>query len=72
MPLPQLTYKKNKAYRYSFNGKESDNEWSSVTGSSLDFGARIYDSRLGRWLACDPLAIKYSFLSPMSLYGIMQ
>lgn len=35
-----------------------------MTGSHLDFGARIYDSRLGRWLACDPLAIKYPFASP--------
>ena len=37
-------------YRYGFNGMENDNE---VYGerNAIDFGARIYDSRLGRWLS---------------------
>ena len=38
---------------HSFNGKENDNEWSDVTGADLDFGARIYDSRICRWLSTD-------------------
>ena len=50
-------------YRYGFNGMEQDDEW-SVTGGHLDFGARIYDSRLGRWLAVDPAASKYPSFSP--------
>ncbi len=33
-------------------------------GNSLDFGARVYDSRLGRWLSIDPLQKHYSGLSP--------
>src|SRR5690606_17369824 len=50
-------------YRYGFNGMEKDDE---VKGSanSLDFGARIYDPRLGRWLSGDPLAIKFPEQSP--------
>jgi RHS repeat-associated protein len=52
------------SYRFAFNGKEQDNEIAGVTGANLDFGARIYDSRVGRWLACDPLSSKYSELSP--------
>jgi len=39
------------SYRYSFNGKEKENE---IAEGDLDFGMRIYDSRLGRWLTRDP------------------
>jgi RHS repeat-associated protein len=49
-------------YRFGFNGMEKDNELKGI-GNSLDFGARIYDSRLGRWLSLDPLAAKYPSLS---------
>jgi RHS repeat-associated protein len=48
-------------YRYGFNGKEMDN---STANNSYDFGARIYDGRLGRWLSTDPLAAKYTSYSP--------
>jgi len=49
------------SYRYGFNGKENDNDVKG-SGNSLDFGARIYDSRLGRWLCVDP--ITHSWQSP--------
>ena len=39
-------------YRYGFNGMEKDSENNS---GAYDFGARVYDGRLGRWLALDPL-----------------
>ncbi len=52
-------------YRFGFNGKENDNEVKGI-GNSLDFGARVYDSRLGRWLACDPKFSKFPSLSPYS------
>lgn len=45
-------------YRFAFNGMERDDSWNGV-GNSYDFGARIYDARLGRWLALDPLMVKY-------------
>jgi RHS repeat-associated protein len=51
------------SYRFGFNGKENDNEVKG-TGNSVDFGARIYDSRLGRWLSLDPYSKKYPDLSP--------
>lgn len=41
------------SYRFGFNGKENDNEIKG-DGNSIDFGARIYDSRLGRWMSVDP------------------
>ena len=49
-------------YRFSFNGKEKDDEVKGI-GNSLDFGARIYDSRLGRWMSLDPMQSKYPSLS---------
>jgi len=39
-------------YRYGFNGMEKDDEVSG-NGNSLDFGARMYDSRIGRWKKMD-------------------
>jgi len=51
------------SYRYGFGGKEKDNE-NSGDGNKYDFGARIYDSRLSRWLSVDPLQSKYAGLTP--------
>ncbi len=48
-------------YRFGFNGKELDGETATDV---YDFGARLYDARLGSWLAVDPLASKYPHLSP--------
>ncbi len=48
-------------YRYRFNGKESE---SDIAEGDYDFGARIYDGRLGRWLSCDPLQEKYAEFGP--------
>jgi len=50
-------------YRFGFNGKEKDNE-TYGEGNEMDFGARIYDGRLGRWLTLDPLQTNYPDLSP--------
>ena len=40
------------AYRYGFNGMEKDDEIKG-DGNSYDFGARMLDQRLGRWLSID-------------------
>lgn len=53
----------NSDYRFAFNGKEKDNEVNGE-GNAYDFGARIYDPRLGRWLSVDPLQEKYVSFSP--------
>jgi RHS repeat-associated protein len=49
--------------RYLFNGKEQDPE-AKGTGSQYDYGFRIYDPRLGRFLSVDPLTKEYPMLSP--------
>ena len=62
-PMPTRTWSDpNAKYKYGFNGKEKDNEV-TVDGGDYDFGARIYDSRLGRWLSIDPLWKVYTDLS---------
>jgi RHS repeat-associated protein len=55
------TYASSEIYRYGFNGKEHEDD---LTGGDYDFGARIYDSRLARWLAVDPAFIEYRSWSP--------
>ena len=58
--IPQRHGSSNK-YRYGFNGKEKDDELKGG-GNSYDFGARMLDPRIGRWLTKDPKAT--SFESP--------
>jgi RHS repeat-associated protein len=53
----------NGIYRYGFNGKENDNEVKGW-GNQQDYGMRIYDPRLGRFLSVDPLAKSYPWNSP--------
>jgi RHS repeat-associated protein len=62
--MPGRTYRATTSYRYGFNGKENDNEVKGVEGSQQDYGMRIYDPRLGRFLSVDPLTSKYAELSP--------
>jgi RHS repeat-associated protein len=50
-------------YRYRFNGKEMDNEISGEA-NQYDYGFRIYNPRLGRFLSVDPLQKKYPELTP--------
>ncbi|HVG14992.1 MAG TPA: RHS repeat-associated core domain-containing protein, partial [Chitinophagaceae bacterium] len=50
------------AYRYGFNGKENDNEVKGE-GNQQDYGFRIYDPRLGKFLSVDPLTDDYPELS---------
>jgi RHS repeat-associated protein len=45
------------SYRFGFNGMEKDDEVKGG-GNSYDFGARMYDARVGRWLSVDALAEK--------------
>ena len=52
-----------KYYRYGFNGKENDNEVKGV-GDQQDYGMRIYDPRVGRFLSVDPVTGKYPELTP--------
>lgn len=60
--LPGRNYSSS-SYNYGFNGKPKDDEIYGSTGTSYDFGARLYDPRVGRWLSLDPLAIRFPYES---------
>lgn len=66
MAMPGRNALNPELYRYGFNGMEKDDEIKGK-GNSYDFGARVYDPRLGRWLSLDPLMAKYPNLSPFNL-----
>ena len=51
----------NGGYRYGFNGKEKDGD---MDGNNYDYGFRIYNPGLGRFLSVDPLTKKYPELTP--------
>ena len=60
--MPGRTYSSS-SYRYGFNGKENDNEVKG-TGNQQDYGMRIYDPRIGKFLSEDPLTKDYPELTP--------
>ncbi len=62
-PMPSRTWSLGDSYRYGFNGKENDNEVKGE-GNQQDYGMRIYDPRLGRFLSVDPLTESYPELTP--------
>ncbi|MBK7816350.1 MAG: hypothetical protein IPJ60_01635 [Sphingobacteriaceae bacterium] len=57
--MPGRQYNSN-SYRYGFNGKENDNEVKG-TGNQQDYGMRIYDNRLGRFLSVDPIGKNFAY-----------
>jgi RHS repeat-associated protein len=57
-------------YRYGFNGKENDNEVKG-TANQQDYGMRIYDPRVGRFLSVDPIANQYPWYTPYQFAGNM-
>jgi RHS repeat-associated protein len=61
---PYRGYSENNSvdYRYGFNGKEKDDEVKG-TGNQIDYGARIYDPRIGKFFSIDPLIKLYPELS---------
>ena len=58
-------------YRYGFNGKEKDpsGEWGSQ--AIYDYGFRIYNPGLGKFLSVDPLTDGYPELTPYQFAGNM-
>jgi RHS repeat-associated protein len=67
--MPNRTYTNTtlsgtNGYRFGFNGKELDKsgEWGSLT--HYDYGFRIYNPSIGKFLSVDPLTRGYPELTP--------
>jgi RHS repeat-associated protein len=66
MTMPGRKFSSTGGYRYGFNGKENDKD----AGEGIqDYGMRIYDCRLGKFLSVDPLIAKYPWYTPYQFAG---
>jgi RHS repeat-associated protein len=61
MQMPSRNITGSTAYRYGFNGKELD---PNMDGNNYDYGFRIYNPQIGKFLSTDPLMKKYPELTP--------
>jgi RHS repeat-associated protein len=61
--LPGRNYSSD-SYAHGFNGMRKDDEMHGPTGTSYDFGERIYDARIARFFSIDPIYQKYHWMSP--------
>lgn len=59
--MPERKFDAGGGYRYGFNGKENDKD---ISEGGQDYGMRINDVRLGRFLSVDPLTRSYPMLTP--------
>ena len=65
------TYASAEQYRYGFNGKELDTEGMGGSGSTYDYGFRIYNPNIAKFLSVDPLSPKYAYYGPYQFAGNM-
>jgi len=56
-------------YRYGFNGKEKDNEGEFGSITNYDYGFRIYNPAIGKFLSVDPLTKSYPYYTPYQFAG---
>lgn len=62
MSMPGRKYEVQSGYRYGFNGKEKDKDLNSLT--AYDYGFRVYNPGIAKFLSVDPLTNKYPELTP--------
>jgi RHS repeat-associated protein len=67
MSMPGRKYEAQSGYRYGFNGKEKDKELNSLT--AYDYGFRIYNPGIGKFLSVDPLSKDFPFFTPYQFSG---
>ncbi len=67
MMMPGREYQAQPS-RFGFNGKENNNDVKGF-GNQEDYGMRVYDTRLGKFLSVDPLQTQYPALTPYQFSG---
>jgi RHS repeat-associated protein len=70
MQMPSVNFSGSN-YRYGFNGKEKDNEGLGGGQSTYDYGFRIYNPAISRFLSVDPLSSSYPWYTPYQFAGNM-
>ena len=70
MPTRSLTLT-DASYRFGFNGKEKDNDGEWGNSTHYDYGFRIYDPSIARFLSVDPLTKSYPWYTPYQFAGNM-
>ena len=66
--MPGRQFFAGNGYRYGFNGKENDNEVKGE-GAQQNYGFRIYDPRISKFLSVDPLTKEYPWYTPYQFAG---
>jgi RHS repeat-associated protein len=66
--MPGRNYSSS-SYNYGFNGKPKDDEVHGAEGTSYDYGLRMYDPRVARFLSLDPLGAGYPWYTPYQYAG---
>lgn len=59
----------NRDYRYGFNGKEKDLEGVGGGGTTYDYGFRLYNPQLAKFLSIDPLFRGFPHYTPYQFAG---
>ena len=65
--MPGRNWSSNE-YKFGFNGKEKDDKVSG-TGNQYDYGFRIYNPRIAKFLSVDPLTKNYPWYTPYQFAG---
>jgi len=68
MILSGRSWQAGSGYRYGFNGKEQDDEVAG-DGNIYDYGFRIYNSQIGKFLSVDPLTKSFPWYTPYQFAG---
>jgi len=57
------------SYRYAFNNKEKDHAGMGGGGSTYDYGFRIYNPQIAKFLSVDPLFQSFPWYTPYQFAG---